>query len=117
MTMRILIGMVGVIAVLVMAPPRGDSMAEAGAGGYVEYFQSFAGYSLPLKPVHKISKEEAEASRTYCVGYFNDGKLVRLTRVLDGAKFFDHVYVYYPDGRLRHAEVTNRDGVVKTHDF
>lgn len=105
------------VAIFMMAPAMGCAMAETEKSSSTEYYQSFAGYNLPLKPVQKISKEEAEAAKTYCVAYFDGGRMVRLVKMLDGSVFFEHTYAYYRDGKLMRAEVKNRDGAIKMHEF
>ena len=39
-------------------------------------------------------------------------RLVRDVKMLNGAVFFEHLYKYYPSGKLSRVSVTNPDGVV-----
>jgi hypothetical protein len=88
----------------------------------VEYFAGWDGYTLPIRLTKLITKEEAEAiaaqGYAYMIGYFDDeGRLVRDVKMLKGEVFFQHLYMYYPSGKLRRVTVTNPDGVVKTREY
>jgi len=88
----------------------------------VEYFAGWDGYTLPIRLTTLISKQEAEAiaarGNAYLIGYFDDdGRLVRDVKMLKGAVFFEHLYDYYPSGKLRRVSVTNPKGVMTTREY
>ena len=81
----------------------------------VEYYRGWRGYRHPIKLENRITKEEAEAitadGAAYLVGYFDDGRLMRVVKFLRGEFFFEYLYSYHPNGRLKSARVTRRDRV------
>jgi|KBSMisStandDraft_5_1062788.scaffolds.fasta_scaffold1511733_1 hypothetical protein len=88
----------------------------------VEYFAGWDGYTLPIQLTNRITKDEAEAiaarGNGYLIGYFDDGgRLIRDVKMLKGAVFFEHLYEYYPSGKLRRVSVTNPKGVVTTREY
>jgi hypothetical protein len=88
----------------------------------VEYFAGWDGYTLPIVLTDRITKEEAEAiaarGNAYLIGHFDDdGRLIRDVKMLNGAVFFEHLYDYYPSGKLRRVSVTNPKGVVTTREY
>ena len=88
----------------------------------IEYFAGWDGYTLPIHLTKLITKQEAEAiaarGYAYLIGYFDDdGRLVRDVKMLRGEVFFEHLYTYYPSGKLRRVIVTNADGVVTTREY
>jgi len=88
----------------------------------VEYFAGWDGYTLPIHLTSRISKEQAEAiaarGNAYLIGYFDDGgRLVRNVKMLRGEVFFEHLYTYYPSGKLRRVTATNANGVVTTREY
>src|SRR4029078_10571032 len=88
----------------------------------VEYFARWDGYTLPIQLTNRITKDEAEAiaarGNGYLIGYFDDGgRLIRGVKRLKGAVFFEHLYEYYPSGKLRRVSVTNPKGVVTTREY
>ena len=88
----------------------------------IEYFAGWDGYTLPIRLTGLITKAEAEAPAArgypYMIAYFDDeNRLVRDVKMLNGEVFFEHLYTYYPSGKLRRVTVTNGDGVVKTHEY
>lgn len=51
------------------------------------------------------------------IGYFDgDNRLVREVKMLRGEVFFERVYDYYPNGRLRRIKATNPKGVVTVRE-
>jgi Family of unknown function (DUF6156) len=88
----------------------------------VEYFAGWDGYGLPIRLTQRITKEEAEAIATrgnaYLIGYFDENnRLIRDVKMLRGKVFFEHVYTYYPSGRLSRVKVTNPDGVETEREY
>jgi len=88
----------------------------------IEYFAGWDGYVLPIRLTDRITKEEADAiagrGLAYLVGYFDeDGRLVRNVKMLHGAVFFEHVYTYYPSGRLKRVKATNPKGVETVREY
>jgi hypothetical protein len=88
----------------------------------IEYFSGWNGYGLPIRLTNRITKEEADAiaarGNACTIGYFDDaGRLVRDVKMLRGAVFFEHLYDYYPSGKLRRVSVTNPKGVVTRREY
>jgi hypothetical protein len=81
----------------------------------VEYYRGWRGYRHPIKLENRITKEEAEAitadGAAYLIGYYNDGRLTRVVKFLRGEFFFEYLYLYHPNGRLKSARITRRDRV------
>jgi hypothetical protein len=103
-----LCGLVALARRLVLALARKDHDP-------VEYYRGWRGYRHPIKLENRITKEEAEAitadGAAYLVGYFDDGRLMRVVKFLRGEFFFEYLYSYHPNGRLKSARVTRRDRV------
>src|SRR3954464_7178191 len=88
----------------------------------VEYFSGWDGYGLPIRLTGLITREEADAiaarGNAYMIGYFDaDNRLVREVKMLRGEVFFEHVYDYYPSGRLRRVKATNPKGVETVREY
>jgi hypothetical protein len=87
----------------------------------IEYYRGWDGYSHPISLDHKISKEEADAfhaeGRVYLIGYYNEGKLTRATKMLKGAVFFDFEYTYHPNGTCKSVKTLNTRGAVKVREY
>jgi hypothetical protein len=88
----------------------------------VEYFSGWDGYGLPIRLTGRITKDEADAiaarGNAYMIGYFDgDNRLVRNVKMLRGEVFFEHVYEYYPSGRLRRIKATNPKGVETVREY
>lgn len=84
----------------------------------IVFYESFAGFNIPLKPIGEISKEEALSRNSYCIGYYNDkGNLYRFEKYLDGNLFFRHDYQYYDNGSIKESKTINAAGEVVTHIF
>jgi len=73
------------------------------------------GQILDVVPNHMAIAARGNA---YLIGYFDDdGRLVRDVKMLKGAVFFEHLYDYYPSGKLRRVSVTNPKGVMTTREY
>jgi hypothetical protein len=88
----------------------------------VEYFSGWDGYGLPIRLTGRITRDEADAiaahGNAYMIGYFDaDNRLVRNVKMLQGKVFFEHVYEYYPSGRLRRVKATNPKGVETVREY
>lgn len=74
------------------------------------YFVSYSGIKLPLKLVNEISAEGLHNRNTYYCGYFDgDGKMRRCQKIVYGEVESEHVYEYYPNGILQHAQISEED--------
>ena len=87
----------------------------------VEYYRGWRGYRHPIKLENRITKEEADAitaqGAAYLIGYYgDDGKLTCVVKFLRGEFFFEYLYSYHPNGRLKSATVT-RDGRVTVLEY
>ncbi len=82
------------------------------------YYAGFSGYSIPLKLVEEISKEDAlTRSGAYYIGYYQEDKLMRVEKFFNGDLFFQHNYIYYEDGSIKESRIINRDGEEKINTF
>ena len=80
-----------------------------------EYYRSWGGYRHPISLQSRISKEEAEdraaGGKAYLISSFDaQGRLVRVIKMLKGSIFFEFVYEYHPNGKLKTATITNAKG-------
>jgi hypothetical protein len=87
----------------------------------IEYYRGWDGHWHPVSLTHKISKEEADTfhaeGRVYLIGYYSDGKLTRVTKVLKGAVFFDFEYTYHSNGSCESVKTVNANGLVKVRRY
>jgi len=85
----------------------------------LQYFRTFTGYSLPLKLVQPIPKEEALASKdSVYVGYFDEvGRLVKIEKFLKHKLVFTHEYEFHVNGKLKRLVNTPVDGVPKVKEY
>jgi hypothetical protein len=88
----------------------------------VEYYRVWTSYHHPIHLQDKITQEEAYAiaasGSPYLIGYFDaDGKLTRAVKMLRGAMFFDFVYAYYPNGKVKRVQATNTRGEVTVREY
>ena len=77
----------------------------------VEYYMGWGGYHHPIVLEHRITREQADAlaaeGSAYLIGHFDaDGKLTRVVKLLRGEFFFEYLYDYHPNGRLKRTQVT-----------
>ena len=76
--------------------------------------------SDPPDPPNPEEEAAAIAARgnAYLIGYFDaNNRLVRDVKMLRGEVFFEHVYTYYPSGRLRRVKATNPKGVETVREY
>jgi hypothetical protein len=78
-----------------------------------EYYRGWGGYRHPIVPRDRIIKEEAEL---LAADYSDNGKLMRVVKHYRGDVFFEYVYAYHPNGRLKSATVT-REGRVTVLEY
>jgi hypothetical protein len=87
----------------------------------VEYYMGWGGYRHPIGLQHRITREEADAltakGPAYLIGYFDgDGRPMRAVKLYRGEFFFEYLYDYHPNGRLKSASVT-RGGRVTVLEY
>jgi hypothetical protein len=105
----LLIVMVGVVVAAVLV--RSSLLRAKRKHDPIEYYAGWGGYWHPIGLDNKITKEEADAitarGNAYLIGYFDgDGKLMRVVKHLRGEVFFEYLYAYHPNGKLKSAKVT-----------
>jgi hypothetical protein len=86
-----------------------------------EYYRGWGGYRHPIVPRDRIIKEEAELLAAQgavwlAADYSDNGKLMRVVKHYRGDVFFEYVYAYHPNGRLKSATVT-REGRVTVLEY
>ena len=119
---KILIAVIALIGVALAAWFAWAALARANVRHEpIEYYRGWDGYWHPISLDHKISKEAADAldaeGSVYLIGYYNEGKLTRVTKMLKGAVFFDFEYTYHPNGTCKSVKTTNAKGVVKVREY
>lgn len=87
----------------------------------VEYYKGWGGYTHPIGLQNRITREEADAiaadGAATLTGYYNgDGQLTRALKLVGGEFFFEYLYHYHPNGRLKSAQVT-RGGRVTVLEY
>ena len=105
----LLIVMVGVVIAAVLV--RSTLLRANRRHDPIEYYSGWGGYWHPIGLENKITREEADAiaarGHAYLIGYFDgDEKLMRVVKFLRGEVFFEYLYSYHPNGKLRSAKVT-----------
>jgi hypothetical protein len=107
------------VAALLIINACGVTIGEEMRRNVTVYFESFAGYDLPLRPVGEIPKEQAKAASNYYVAEYDAvGRLKSFASTFDGGKvFFKHEYTYHDNGKLKTARVTSEEGRVRVHQF
>ena len=74
------------------------------------HYVSYTGVSLPLKLISPLDDVGLDKRITYFRGYYNEHEqLMALEKVVYGEVEFEHRYQYYPDGRLKSAELIEED--------
>ncbi|MEI9926280.1 MAG: DUF6156 family protein [Bradyrhizobium sp.] len=87
----------------------------------IEYYRSWSSYRHPIVLQGRILKQEADLLAAQgavwlAADYSDDGKLMRVVKHYRGEVFFEYVYAYHPNGRLKSATVT-RDGRVTVLEY
>lgn len=111
MTLAILLVTLGCLAALVVRLVLAMVKRKHDA---VEYYRSWSSYRHPIVLQGRIIKQEADLLAAQgavwlAAEYRDDGKLMRVVKHYRGEVFFEYVYAYHPNGRLKSATVT-RDG-------
>ena len=109
--MKILVLLMVVIGIAVAAVlVRSTLLRASRTHDPIEYYRGWGGYRHPIGLEHEITKEEADAlgarGAVYLTGYFDaNGRLTRVVKLLRGEVFFEYLYTYHPNGRLKSARV------------
>ena len=87
----------------------------------IEYYRSWGSYRHPIVLQGRIIKQEADLLAAQgavwlAADFSDDGKLMRVVKHYRGEVFFEYVYAYHPNGRLKSATVT-RDGRVTVLEY
>jgi hypothetical protein len=75
----------------------------------VRYYESFTGYNHPVKLLSEIKKIDSIKKESFYIGYFEEEKLVKVEKFLNGELFFTYEYVYKNDDLVK-AILINKDG-------
>lgn len=82
------------------------------------HYVSYSGIKLPLKLITPLDAESLDKRITYFRGYYNaQEQLVAIEKVVYGEIEFEHRYDYYPDGRLKSAELREADEAPRVLQF
>jgi hypothetical protein len=94
-----------------------NSQNEYKSGNLI-YFESFANYEIPFRPIGELTEEDAKSRKSYYTATFNDGgKILSFSKYLGGEIEFDDKYVYDQKGALIRRELTKSNGEVIVHEF
>jgi hypothetical protein len=86
--------------------------------GRCQYFLSYSGVKLPLKPVGELEPDQIENRNTYFRGYFDArDRLTTLQKMVYGELELEHRYTYHGNGALSRAEIVDIDGEVEVLEF
>lgn len=103
------------ILFLMAASCKAEGKYRAG-GPY--YYESFANYEIPFRPIGELTSEEAKVRDSYYIAYFdNDGKIVSFTKYLYGKFEFSDKYIYRSNGVLERREMTKSTGDIEIQYF
>lgn len=82
------------------------------------HYVSYSGIKLPLKLITPLDDESLDKRITYFRGYYNaQEQLMVVEKVVYGEIEFEHRYDYYPDGRLKSAELREEDAAPRVLQF
>ncbi len=82
------------------------------------YYESFANYEIPFRPIGELTSEQAKSRDSYYIAYFNDnGAIVSFEKYLHGKSEFSDRYIYKADGVLERRELTKASGEITTQYF
>lgn len=82
------------------------------------HYVSYSGVSLPLKLITPLDGESVDKRITYFRGYYNaQEQLVAVEKVVYGEIEFEHRYDYYPDGRIKSAELREPEEAPRVLSF
>jgi len=100
------------LLLLIVTCWKGNTMGQCrGQKLSTYYYGGFTGYSQPLEPVEKLTKEKALSQKSYCIGYYDTtGRLIRFEKYLNKKLFFSFDYIYYSNGKIKESKGLNADG-------
>lgn len=79
--------------------------------GMPYYFESFANYGIPFRPIKEISKDEIGKRESYYVAVFNEeGQIISFSKYLNGNLEFIDNYIYDANGVLDRRELIKSTG-------
>ena len=82
------------------------------------YYESFANYEIPFRPIGELSADEAKLRDAYYVAYFNNNsKIVTFTKYLKGEIVFSDKYIYSRSSFLEQRELTKSTGEIVIQYF
>ncbi len=85
------------------------------------YYESFASYQVPFKPIREISLASAksrEKEYAYIEAYFDtNGSIVKFTKYYLGKVDFSVSYTNRPDGSVESAKFVKSDGEIELQQF
>ena len=121
MTLTILLVALGALALVVLRIWFFRARRRWRRRNAVEYYLGWGGYTHPIGLQNRITKEQADAlhaeGTVYLVGYYDgEGRLARAVKFMRGEVFFEYLYGYHPNGRLKSARVA-RGGRVTVLEY
>lgn len=82
------------------------------------YFVTYRGTGLPLALHDELQPCQIENRLTYFRAEFDDqARLVCVQKLVYGGVEMEHRYSYYPDGKLKRAEIADAEGEIRALEF
>lgn len=83
------------------------------------YYGTWSGYSMPVKPSHLISKEDAIGSNSsYYIAYYDEkDRLKRFEKYLKNELRDTVIYYYRESGSVERSEFIDKDGAIKENRY
>lgn len=97
-----------IMCLLFLALPTSCFSSESLLTGGPHYFKSFAGYTIPYRPISPIKEDDAKSLQTYYIAFYNDnGQITEFSKYFKGKLVFKDVYTYDDMGKLHKRILTN----------
>ena len=82
------------------------------------HYVTYSGVTLPLNLVTPLGDDSVDGRITYFRGYYDEHEqLFAVEKVVYGEVEFEHRYQYYPDGRIKSAELREEDEEPRVMQF
>ena len=84
----------------------------------IKYFKSWAGYSIPFKPVNEISREEAIQLKSYYLATYKNSIMISFEKILDKQReWIDHYSYDDKTGKILERVLHKSDGSISKQKF
>ena len=108
----------GIAILLVTMMGCASTPGERPRGSGIQYYGSWSGYQVPLRPQNPISQSEAKSRIAYYVAEYDQaGHLIRFDKILNGEMEWSDIYTYRDDGTLQLRKMVKSDGSITEQRF